>query len=624
MRACTDCIKLAFLLLCVSLAACGGGSSAPSPPPTANAGAAQSVHKRTTVTLDGSASRDPSGRALTFSWKQTSGTSVALGGASTAKPAFTSPGVGGDLVFSLTVNNGLAASSPSTVTVTVTNRAPTAVAGADITAIAGQSVSLNGTGSSDPDGDSLTYTWTQTAGPSVALSSSTTARVSFTAPTMPATLKFSLTVNDGETSSAPSEVDVNVGPPTPVANAGPDQSSPKRALVMLHGTSTDPDGLPLTYSWHQTAGPSVVLQGADTPTPQFTAPATPADLTFQLTVSDGINVSAPSSTTVTVKDNPPEIASLTLSPAHPRRNDQITAMVVTSDPDGDAVTVAYVWKRNGTVVAAATTASYPLGNQAKNDVISVTATASDGTLTAAATASVTIADTPPTLTGTAPTSAVYGQLLTFQVTAADVDGDATGPVEVQYGPAGFSVSAAGVITWTPSGPLFDRSTPMAWQVRLHNSPQTTLGGVITVQDAARQYPLARSTDAVPQDSAGIDVEDFDGTGTQSILVGSQNSLYIMAKSGSDYVQTWMYPYNPVATANNPTPGATNYRAVTSGDVDGDGHREIFFSQGPFLIELDGVNRREVARYGNAGSGSSPAGPYCTSLKYADVDNDGKP
>jgi hypothetical protein len=219
---------------------------------------------------------------------------------------------------------------------------------------------------------------------------------------------------------------------------------------------------------------------------------------------------------------------------------------------------------------------------------------------------------------------VYGKLLTFQLTAADVYGDATGPVEVQYGPAGFSVNAAGLVTWTPSGPLFDRSTPMAWQVRLHNSPQVTLGGVITVQDSTRQYPLARSTDAIPQDSAGIDVEDFDGTGTQSILVGSQSSLYIMAKSGSDYPQTWMYPYDPGGGASTVAGGDVSYRAVTSGDVDGDGHREIFFSQGPFLIELDGVNRREIARYGDAGLGSSPAGPYCTSLKYADVDNDGKP
>ena len=32
--------------------------------------------------------------------------------------------------------------------------------------------------------------------------------------------------------------------------------------------------------------------------------------------------------------------------------------------------------------------------------------------------------------------------------AGDVDGDPTGPIELAYGPAGFSVTAAGVVTWT--------------------------------------------------------------------------------------------------------------------------------------------------------------------------------
>ncbi|HTU68475.1 MAG TPA: hypothetical protein VMF52_21220 [Steroidobacteraceae bacterium] len=87
----------------------------------ANAGPDVQAYSGATVRLSGEASVDPQGDPLTFAWTQTGGTAVTLTGANTATPTFVAPAVTADtvLTFSLIVNDGTAASAPSTVRVTV-------------------------------------------------------------------------------------------------------------------------------------------------------------------------------------------------------------------------------------------------------------------------------------------------------------------------------------------------------------------------------------------------------------------------------------------------------------------------------------------------------------------------
>lgn len=76
----------------------------------------------------------------------------------------------------------------------------------------------------------------------------------------------------------------------PIANAGPDQSVRMGAIVTLDGTeSFDREGEPLAYSWTQTSGPEVTLNGTTSVRPTFTSPDVRDNttLTFSLEVNNG-------------------------------------------------------------------------------------------------------------------------------------------------------------------------------------------------------------------------------------------------------------------------------------------------------------------------------------------------
>ncbi|MDE1818959.1 MAG: hypothetical protein KGI19_10210 [Thaumarchaeota archaeon] len=91
-------------------------------PPVANAGTNNNVKPNTMVTLDGSASMQPNGDVLTYSWIQTSGIPVTLSDKSTVKPTFTAPSVTANsiLTFVVTVTDGISSKSDtSSVTITV-------------------------------------------------------------------------------------------------------------------------------------------------------------------------------------------------------------------------------------------------------------------------------------------------------------------------------------------------------------------------------------------------------------------------------------------------------------------------------------------------------------------------
>lgn len=271
--------------------------------PTANAGVDQDVSVGTVVRLDGSGSTDPDGDALSYSWSQVSGPSVALSSATAQSPTFTAASVG-TYVFQLVVSDGKVSSTADQVTVRAVsaNTPPVADAGADIRALVGDDVILDASRSYDPDTDGLTFAWSQVSGATVQIHNANTMRAFFT-PTTSGVYTFKVSVSDGQATSTDTvSVTVDNANQVPVAVAGDAIVAVVGQTVTLDGSASyDPDGDAISYVWSQAGGPSVTLSASNTARPSFVA-AQAGVYVFELRVYDGEDTSDASTVTVTVQN----------------------------------------------------------------------------------------------------------------------------------------------------------------------------------------------------------------------------------------------------------------------------------------------------------------------------------
>jgi hypothetical protein len=171
--------------------------------PMANAGEDQNIATTTVVTLNGSASSDADGDAISYSWSLTTvpaGSNASLSDSTNVSPTFTAD-IDGAYIAQLMVNDGTVDSTANTVTITAdtTNSAPMANAGEDQNVLAGTTVFLNANGSTDADGDALLYTWSFVSKPSDSLAlfdNELAENPSFT-PDLNGSYVISLIANDG-------------------------------------------------------------------------------------------------------------------------------------------------------------------------------------------------------------------------------------------------------------------------------------------------------------------------------------------------------------------------------------------------------------------------------------------
>ena len=167
------------------------------------------------------------------------------------------------------------------------------------------------------------------------------------------------------------------------------------------------------------------------------------------------NTASTSTDNSVVWDRGPITTVPTFSPSSPKTNDLLTASTTTSDPDGDDMSVAWIWKvnRGGDICTIQTNSSPPAPagvrtasldlsanyvptsctgtminplNPSKGDSVVVQATPNDGLRNGDVpqTATVTIANTAPTIGVISPAvTANEGETKTYTFTTSDDDGD---------------------------------------------------------------------------------------------------------------------------------------------------------------------------------------------------------
>jgi Ca2+-binding RTX toxin-like protein len=386
----------------------------------ANAGGPYTINEGSSLTLNGSASSDPDGDPLTYSW-DINGNNI-FGDATGVNPTLSwaqliSLGIvdgNSTSIYNVKVRvddgHGHVVDSPAT-TLTVLNVAPTASAGGPYTVTEGLNLSIAAT-ASDPAGpnDPLSYSWDLNGDGVFGDGGITTASAVVTWATLrnlgidhggQQITNVRVRVDDGDggvTVSAPTTLTVANVVPTISSVGGPYSVTEGQSLTVTC-TASDPGSPPevLTYSWDLNGDAiytdAVSTSGSITLTwAQLNAIAQnpindgPRTYTVRVKVSDGIGTNTSMSTTLTVVNAAPSV-SAAASTANWVRGDETNSLLLTaSDPSAvdQAASFSYAIDWDGdnvvdqTVVGPASTAVGHTFTAAGTYNVKVTATDKDG------------------------------------------------------------------------------------------------------------------------------------------------------------------------------------------------------------------------------------------------------
>ncbi len=513
--------------------------------PVANAGADQSVVSGALVQLDGTASTDGDGDAITYAWILTaapSGSSASLSGPFSAMPQFTAD-LPGDYVAQLVVNDGAEDSAPDTITISTSNSPPVADAGLDQTAPVGATIFVFGGASNDANGDPLTFSWSLASAPTgsaAALSSLADVQTSFVVD-VAGEYVVELVVNDGFDNSAPDTAIVTTENTPPVADAGLDQAVEVGDPVALDGTfSFDIDDDPLTYLWSLISipeGSQAFIADAMAATADFVADLEGMYIA-QLIVNDGMVDSDPDTGVVTAtvgNQAPTAVAAADNTSVSPGAIVQLDGSA-SNDPEDNPLT--YLWSLaipNGS--SAALSSLTDISPNFTTDVAGTyvaTLVVNDGELDSEVAAVVVSAgsqsNTAPQLVPIGNRVMNLGATLEFRLFAIDPDVGDTLTFSLPSPIDGISINGAtGDVAFTPTAAQLGTNDVTA---RVEDSAGLfdMLAFSIEVRDAIT---------VVPQN----DPPSLDSFGNQTVIVGETLSVQAVG-TDTDGTAQFLLPLSP--------------------------------------------------------------------------------
>lgn len=520
--------------------------------PTANAGVDQTVALGAAVQLDGTASGDPEGSPLSYTWALTtrpSGSVAALTSSNAINPGFVADRPG-TYVVQLIVSDGALSSAPDTIIVSTSNSRPVADAGSPQSVDTGATVQLNGNASRDADGDTLTYHWSLTttpAGSNAVLNSASAATPSFLAD-MPGSYVAQLIVSDASLSSTPATVLVTATTPNraPVATAAATPASVNvgTAVTLSSAGSSDPDGNPITYAWSVALRPvgSAAIIASPTAANTTFVPDVAGTYIVQLTVSDGsLSASATANVVATavVTNRPPVIvtaASTTATAGAPYVYD-----VDATDPDaGDVLLYSLTAAPAGVSIHPATgfISWTPTPGQIGNQAVTVRVTdaaglSADQSFTVAVSDKATALQLAATLT---PSIANAGETVTLSTAVSGGNGGIIVRTATLDGEP-LTLNASGAATFVAPGAGVHRVVVQATSEPVNGSaiaPQVR-DLLLTVRDPSdTTAPVAAIT--IPANSEVLAPVQVSGTATDARFAYYQLVLRPAGSDSSSWVE----------------------------------------------------------------------------------------
>jgi hypothetical protein len=543
-------------------------TTAPVPPSITTQPANQTVTAGQSATFSVAATGTAT---LTYLWKKNG---VVIGGATSA--AYTTPAtVASDsgASFSVTVANNTGSISSSSATLTV-NLPPTITAQpASQTVTGGQTATFTVAASGTP---TLAYQWFKNG---AAIGGATSA--SYTTPATTGSdngASFSATVTSawGNATSNAATLTVNVPPSitSQPANQTVNVGQTATFAVNASGTAT------LTYQWKKNG---TVVSGATSAS--YTTPVTASSdsgSSFTVTVTNGSGNVTSNAASLTVNVPP----AITAQPASQTvAVGQTSTFTVAATGSG---TITYQWKKNGTAISGATSASYTTPATAASDngaLFTVTVTGSTGNITSNA-ATLTV-NAPPSITAQPVGKTVTaGQTATFAVTASG-----TATLTYQWNKNGSAIGGATSPSYTtPATVASDNGAQFTVTVTNAAGNLTSNAATLTVNAATlllNASTASLSFGSVNVGSTSVLGVTFTNAGNSNVTVSG------VSISGAGYTASG------VSTGQILTPGQTatlnvTFTPASAGSLPGSANVTSNATNSPATIPLSGTGAQPVS------------------------------